>query len=48
MERTVMNRLADHPGLCIVAPDEGKDLADYETLTDIQDKIDSAIPAVLK
>ena len=48
MERTVMNRLADHPGLFIVTPDDGKDLADYDTLSDVQDKIDSAIPAVLK
>lgn len=48
MERTVMNRLAEHPGLRIVSPDPGKDLADYDSLQDVQDKIDSAIPAVLK
>lgn len=48
MERTLMSRLADHPGLMIVSPDMDKDLADCETLQQVQDKIDTAIPAVLK
>lgn len=48
MERTVMNRLADHPGLSVVTPDDGKDLADYDRLDDVLAKIDTAVPAVLK
>jgi len=48
MERTVMNRLNDHPGLVIVTPDEGRDLADCQRLDEVKEKIDSAIPAVLK
>lgn len=48
MERTVMNRLADHPGLHVVTPDSGKDLADCTSLHEVQHKIDTAVPAVLK
>lgn len=48
METTVMRRLYNHPGLSIVTPDAGKDLADYDSLQAVQDKIDSAVPAVLK
>lgn len=48
MERTLMSRLADHPGLRIVTPDPGRDLADCATLAEVQDKIEAATPAVLK
>jgi len=48
MERTVMGRLQDHPGLLVVTPDEGKDLADCDSLDQVLAKIDAAIPAVLK
>ncbi len=48
MEKTVMNRLREYPHLYVVSPDPGKDLADYDSLHDVQDKIDSAVPAVLK
>lgn len=48
MERTVMRRLADHPGLHVVTPDSGKDLADCTSLYEVQHKIDTAVPAVLK
>jgi hypothetical protein len=48
MERTILNRLQDHPGLYVVTPDDGKDLADYDCLPAVQAKIDTAVPAVLK
>jgi DNA primase len=48
MERTLLNRLSDHPGLSVVTPDEGRDLADCDSLIQVLDKIDAAIPAVLK
>lgn len=48
MERTVMRRLADHPGLRIVTPDEGKDLGDYDRLAEVESKIADAVPAVFK
>ena len=48
MERTVARRLSRHPGLRIVTPDEGKDLADCDTLGQVQSKIDAAVPAILK
>lgn len=48
MERTVMRHLHRHPGLSIISPDPGKDLADYDTLDAVQDKIDAAVPATLK
>lgn len=47
MERTVARRLARHPGLRVVEPDPGKDMADCDTLSQIQAKIESATPAVL-
>lgn len=48
MERTVLSRLADHPGLAVVDPDPGMDLADYPDLPSVQAKIDTAVPAVLR
>lgn len=48
MERTVLTRLADHPGLSVVTPDDGMDLADYPDLPAVRAKIDAAVPAVLK
>lgn len=48
MERTVMRRLSSHYGLRIVTPDHGKDLADCNTLDEVGDKIEKAIPAMLK
>lgn len=48
MERTVTKRLARYPGLRIVTPDEGKDLADYDTADAVRRKLDDAIPAVLR
>lgn len=48
MERTVLNRLRRHPGLRIVNPDEGKDLADCDTLSQVHRKLDDAVPAILK
>lgn len=48
MEHTVRKRLIDHPGLCIVTPDPGKDLGDYHHLHEVQAKLDGAVPAALK
>jgi DNA primase len=48
MERTMMRRLHSHPGLQIVAPDPGQDLADYDTLDAITAKLERAEPAMLK
>lgn len=48
MERTMIRRLHGHPGLRIVTPDPGKDMADYDNLADIEGKIEQAIPAVLR
>lgn len=48
MERTVAQRLHRHPGLRIVTPDEGKDLADCDSLRQIRTKLDDAVPAILK
>lgn len=48
MERTLLKRLARHPGLEIVTPDPGKDLADCDTLDQVRRKLDDATPAILK
>lgn len=48
MERTLIKRLARHPGLRIVTPDEGKDLADCDSLSQVCRKLDAAVPAILK
>ena len=47
MERTVARRLRRHPGLRVVEPDEGKDMADCDSLSQLVAKIESATPAVL-
>lgn len=47
MEQVVVQRLR-HPGLRIVTPDPGKDLADYDSLSKVVQKIDDAEPALLK
>lgn len=48
MERTFARRLHRHPGLRVVDPDPGKDMADCDTLSQLRAKIDSATPAVLR
>jgi len=48
MERTVTRRLSRHPGLRVVEPEPGKDMADCETLSQLEGKIDAAVPAVLR
>lgn len=47
MERTVARRLHRHPGLRVVEPDPGKDMADCDTLSQLEAKIEAAVPAVL-
>lgn len=39
--------LVSHPGLCVVSPDEGMDLADYQSLKEVEDKLEDSLPAVL-
>jgi len=48
MERTVMTRLADHPGLAVIDPDPGQDLGDHTSLDTVLAKIEQAVPAVLR
>jgi hypothetical protein len=48
MERTVARRLQRHPGLRVVEPDPGRDMADCQTLDEVKGKIESAVPAVLR
>lgn len=48
MEMTVTRRLKRHPGLLVVEPDSGKDMADCDTLSQMRTKIDTAVPAVLR
>ena len=46
-ERKVVKSLYRHTAVTVVCADEGKDLADYESLEEIQEKIDSSSPAAL-
>jgi hypothetical protein len=46
-ERKVVKSLYRHTAVTVVSADEGKDLADYELLEEIQEKIDSSSPAAL-
>lgn len=46
MQRRLVKALHRETTVRVVIPDEGKDLADCETLDDVKRKIDSAVPAV--
>ena len=49
MERKMVARLINHVRrLRVVTPDEGKDMGDYTTLSEVEAKIESAQPALFK
>ena len=48
MERTLLRRLHNHPGLEFVIPDPGRDMADCDTLAEIEDKIGNSELGMLR
>lgn len=48
MERKLVNGLHRFTNVSVVNPDVGMDLGDYDTAESVMEKIDAAIPAVLK
>jgi DNA primase len=47
-ERQLVQALDTYPGVRVVSPDPGKDLADYDCREDVQKKLDAAVPALFK